>query len=74
MSAGAMGLSIFQSTPSVWRATTRRIGSYSDASFQSTPSVWRATLDTSRNWYADNDFNPRPPCGGRPGRAPPPWV
>ena len=56
---------LFQSTPSVWRATISHLvtGCF-PVEFQSTPSVWRATI-------SDNEpppllhFNPRPPCGGR---------
>ena len=38
------------------------------AQFQSTPPVWGATrnLCDYDSWW--NYFNPRPPCGGRPGR------
>ena len=36
-------LSLFQSTPSVWRETTSLILSHAAAKFQSTPSVWRET-------------------------------
>ena len=34
---------LFQSTPSVWRATSGIGGQVMSARFQSTPSVWRAT-------------------------------
>ena len=33
----------FQSTPSVWRETSRTIWIFSPTAFQSTPSVWRET-------------------------------
>ncbi len=39
----ARGGLIFQSTPSVWRATSSSVKFLYGAEFQSTPSVWRAT-------------------------------
>ena len=36
------------------------------ASFQSTPSVWRETHCRKCCRRSNNDFNPLPPCGGRP--------
>ena len=35
-------------------------------SFQSTPPVWGATLRERVAGVRESDFNPRPPCGGRP--------
>ena len=56
----------FQSTPSVWRETVIAFCSISKSRFQSTPSVWRETAaSVSTSTYATN-FNPLPPCGGRP--------
>ena len=34
--------------------------------FQSTPSVWRETRTCMRRSWAQKNFNPLPPCGGRP--------
>ena len=57
---------VFQSTPSVWRAT-RYFYHQSDrrVEFQSTPSVWRATRPRRLPLEDMPHFNPRPPCGGR---------
>ena len=57
--------SVFQSTPSVWRETRRRVDSLWKLIFQSTPSVWRETDIVPPNKGRDSDFNPLPPCGGR---------
>ena len=38
--------------------------------FQSTPSVWRETVQKADEGGADHDFNPLPPCGGRPTAKP----
>ena len=58
---------IFQSTSSVWRTTLFRCCfCASRYKFQSTSSVWRTTQRGGRSWVAQNHFNPRPPCGGRP--------
>ena len=35
--------------------------------FQSTSPVWRTTEDSCPLSEGELDFNPRPPCGGRPG-------
>ena len=35
--------------------------------FQSTSSVWRTTAIFQRGSPSTYHFNPRPPCGGRPG-------
>ena len=37
--------------------------------FQSTPPVWGATCRRSFTQKCRSDFNPRPPCGGRPCHA-----
>ena len=58
----------FQSTPSVWRATLTAATLLIRKPFQSTPSVWRATFTGEKYGFADINFNPRPPCGGRPLR------
>ena len=36
------------------------------APFQSTPSVWRETPAIRRTRHNKRNFNPLPPCGGRP--------
>ena len=60
----------FQSTPSVWRETViARSDSTLKAVFQSTPSVWRETSQSERYSLQLIDFNPLPPCGGRPQKA-----
>ena len=57
----------FQSTPSVWRETCRhRICPAITSRFQSTPSVWRETINCLVPVFIYCDFNPLPPCGGRP--------
>ena len=61
----------FQSTPSVWRATTSVLNPWWSLRFQSTPSVWRATSaststrraaefqSTPSVWRATPDLNPQ---------------
>ena len=60
---------IFQSTSSVWRTTiaNRQIAQTSTISIH----VLRVEDDASSNMVnnVDEDFNPRPPCGGRPQAA-----
>ena len=66
-SGGLWRLNIFQSTPSVGRATLNsRCRCFLKKRFQSTPSVGRATK-TGRRCSARcaENFNPRPPWGGR---------
>ena len=64
---GTKRLCLFQSTPSVGRATLPpplllvRL-----TAFQSTPSVGMATNDYQNDGENRNDFNPRPPWEGRP--------
>ena len=60
-----MALFTFQSTPSVGRATF--VSAYRRAAekFQSTPSVGRATTPEDGTTCRVDDFNPRPPWGGR---------
>ena len=41
-------VAVFQSTPSVWRATSEPPRFCSSSPFQSTPSVWRATSDLGK--------------------------
>ena len=56
----------FQSTLPVWGATLtpgRRTGTCT--SFQSTLPVWGATGFETDNHKAEQDFNPRSPCGER---------
>ena len=63
----------FQSTPSVWRATEVVLRAFLGRfRFQSTPSVWRATSRAPVKTSRQTDFNPRPPCGGRPTVPPSP--
>ena len=57
----------FQSTSSVWRTTVMMHQKKSGCKFQSTSSVRRTTGCKSR-CCGFGYFNPRPPCGGRPGR------
>ena len=61
-------LKIFQSTPSVGRATSHRPQALHIKKFQSTPSVGRATVKGERKKELNIDFNPRPPWGGRLSR------
>ena len=56
---------VFQSTPSVWRETAQEFVGNELLRFQSTPSVWRETHTVIRQ-LVSLDFNPLPPCGGRP--------
>ena len=56
---------IFQSTPSVGRATSFPLTSNPVTSFQSTPSVGRATWKPPVERAFIRYFNPRPPWGGR---------
>ena len=58
--------SLFQSTPSVGRATSQAQDSRGIRTFQSTPSVGRATIFRELIYRATVYFNPRPPWGGRP--------
>ena len=57
---------IFQSTPSVWRETLNECCSGCHVLFQSTPSVWRETKVVDGFTVYLYNFNPLPPCGGRP--------
>ena len=59
----------FQSTPSARRATLYNNVEYIVRLFQSTPSARRATNPNSIVIKQALCFNPRPPHGGRPGRA-----
>ena len=67
-------LLLFQSTPSVGRATEAMSNTSPLSKFQSTPSVGRATLDRVSVPLVPQHFNPRPPWGGRQsnGEALPP--
>ena len=57
---------IFQSTPSVGRATCSAVPcKLYQLAFQSTPSVGRATKRCCRYSEKSTNFNPRPPWGGR---------
>ena len=64
-SAFFSSLVLFQSTHSVWSATTAGTSACPTSWFQSTHSVWSATLHSSCNDIALNGFNPRTPCGVR---------
>ena len=55
----------FQSTPSVGRATDVTVPFMQKAIFQSTPSVGRATAVDAEQSAEIQNFNPRPPWGGR---------
>ena len=59
------GLTVFQSTPSVWRETLWSATLIDSTAFQSTPSVWRETAAKCIKHKPHLDFNPLPPCGGR---------
>ena len=66
----APGKAEFLSTPSGWRATSRRKRvEQSIKKFLSTPSGWRATLVVYDRVKTESDFYPRPPGGGRPKNA-----
>ena len=56
---------LFQSTPSAWRATSSALLALTMNLFQSTPSAWRATQALCILRQTRDDFNPRPPRGGR---------
>ena len=58
---------IFQSTPSVKRATGRATIISTHSAFQSTPSVKRATINTHKILPPFLYFNPHPLWRGRPG-------
>ena len=59
---------VFQSTSSMWRTTLiLLLGRMVLLIFQSTSSMWRTTLGDPSALLSSKDFNPRPPCGGRPG-------
>ena len=62
----AIGSVIFQSTPPVWGATSPGQSRTYSRLFQSTPPVWGATSPNAGLPSSSRDFNPRPPCGGRP--------
>ena len=58
----------FQSTLPVWGATAAIMsGDETMKRFQSTLPVWGATLEKSPLFQKISDFNPRSPCGERPG-------
>ena len=57
----------FQSTSPVWRTTLIcQLLGRRDILFQSTSPVWRTTFAGAVYSPTAFDFNPRPPCGGRP--------
>ena len=58
--------SLFLSTPSARRATTRSTRRFRPKIFLSTPSARRATDAVRRQQRTGGDFYPRPPRGGRP--------
>ena len=60
---------VFQSTPPVRGATASRRAKKVRQAFQSTPPVRGATQITFHFFLTDVNFNPRPPCGGRPMRS-----
>ena len=60
-------LSTFQPTPSLRRATAASVrGEPHLGQFQPTPSLRRATRQGRASLPSECNFNPRPPCGGRP--------
>ena len=61
----------FLSTPSARRATTSCPVISAKSRFLSTPSARRATYYVQQREDTHNDFYPRPPRGGRPGRRRP---
>ena len=58
-------LTLFQSTPSVWKATMGQWYYIIVKKFQSTPSVWKATYLKKGCENKIYNFNPRLPCGRR---------
>ena len=57
----------FQSTAPVWGPTSLASSDgFPKPSFQSTAPVWGPTRLPADGIAAGADFNPRPPCGGRP--------
>ena len=59
----------FQSTLPVWGATRSCLYSIGNHRFQSTLPVWGATGLPSLILANVRDFNPRSPCGERPGKS-----
>ena len=57
---------LFQSAPSLRRATPIARPAPRRRSFQSAPSLRRATGAIIPSGGITSNFNPRPPCGGRP--------
>ena len=58
---------LFQSTHPVWGATTNCPPHYPLRRFQSTHPVWGATSGITASGWTSPYFNPRTPCGVRPG-------
>ena len=56
---------LFQSTSPVWRTTLHNRQNRFKNEFQSTSPVLRTTLQYGLSHAETEDFNPRPPCGGR---------
>ena len=65
MALPVLGLTPFQTTPSVWRETLHISTRVMVSSFQSTPSVWRETRRWRSSHIVSSYFNPLPPYGGR---------
>ena len=59
----------FQSTHPVWGATRSQSPVNTPRIFQSTHPVWGATAKATRPPMIPPNFNPRTPCGVRPGRG-----
>ena len=59
----------FQSTLPVWGATVGAALTSCIVAFQSTLPVWGATVILLFDSHLRRNFNPRSPCGERPGRA-----
>ena len=62
--AGALDISIHSLRVEGDQTTSCVVGF--SATFQSTPSVWRETRRFATNNRRSCNFNPLPPCGGRP--------
>ena len=60
---------IFQSTLPVWGATIKELNDLLFVEFQSTLPVWGATSPSGCRCWRKKYFNPRSPCGERPGSS-----
>ena len=65
-SAHASMVSLFQSTPSVWRETKWTAPAFINASdFNPLPPCGGRRRSATLGFFRFSDFNPLPPCGGR---------